>query len=124
MTSVWQSCQGDYKPQDVFVRGDQTVITRNIKEVEDGLWQWEECAMLTADYEAIHTIMNDAAPYTETKTAYYKETEKTFYDVPEGNVTVYFDNYNGAYSFKRVENRLTVLFDALENKTDITISIK
>ena len=123
MTSVWQSCQGDYKPDNVFVRGDQTVITRNIKEVEDGLWQWEECAMLTTDYEAIHTIMMDAAPYTETKTAYYNETEKTFYDVPEGTVSVLFDNYSGAYNTKRAGNRVTVLFDALKETTKITISI-
>ena len=26
MTGAWQSCQGDYKPLDLFVRGNQTVM--------------------------------------------------------------------------------------------------
>lgn len=60
MTSVWQSCQGDYKPEHVFVRDDQTVVTRNIKEVEDGIFQWEEYAMLTSDYESIHAVVEEA----------------------------------------------------------------
>lgn len=53
MTSAWQSCQGDYKPLEVFTRDNLTVITRNITEVEDGLFQWEEYAMLTEDYESV-----------------------------------------------------------------------
>ena len=63
-------------------------------------------------------------PYTDTKTAYYNEKEKTFYNVPSGNVTVLFDNYNGNYSVSRVADRVTVLFDTLTEQTNITISIK
>ena len=63
-------------------------------------------------------------PYTETKTAYYGETEKTFYDVPDGNVSVYFTDYDGDYSVSRVSGRLTISFDALTEQTDITISIQ
>ena len=62
-------------------------------------------------------------PYTETKTAYYNEKEKTFYNVPSGNVTVYFSNYEGNYSVSRISDRLTVSFDTLTEQTDITISI-
>lgn len=62
-------------------------------------------------------------PYTETKTAYYLEKEKTFYDVPNGNLTVYFDNYNGSYSVSRIANRVTVSFDTLTESTNITISV-
>lgn len=62
-------------------------------------------------------------PYTETKTAYFNESEKTFYGVPQGNVTVMFDNYNGDYSVSRVTDRLTVSFDTLSEQTNITISI-
>ena len=51
MTSAWQSCQGDYKPLEVFTRDDLTVITKNVKEVEEGLYQWEEYAMPTEAYE-------------------------------------------------------------------------
>ena len=63
-------------------------------------------------------------PYTETKTAYYGESEKTFYDVPDGNVSVYFTNYDGDYSVSRVSGRLTISFDTLTEQTDITISIQ
>lgn len=63
-------------------------------------------------------------PYTETKTAYYNESEKTFYNVPSGNVTVLFDNYGGDYSVSRVADRLTVSFDTLTDATNITISVK
>ena len=62
-------------------------------------------------------------PYTETKTAYYGESEKVFYDAPNGNTTVFFDNYNGDYSVNRNENGLTVSFDTLTADTNITISI-
>ena len=63
-------------------------------------------------------------PYTETKTAYYGESEKTFYDVPDGNVSVYFTDYDGDYSVSRVSGRLTISFDTLTEQTDITISIQ
>ena len=63
-------------------------------------------------------------PYTETKTAYYGEKEKTFYNIPDGNITVLFDNYNGNYSVKRTVDRVTVSFDTLTEATNITISVK
>lgn len=68
--------------------------------------------------------VNELTPYTDTKTAYYNENEKTFYNVPSGNVTVLFDNYNGNYSVSRVTDRVTVSFDTLTEQTNITISIK
>lgn len=67
--------------------------------------------------------VEELTPYTETKTGYYGETSKTFYGVPDGNVTVFFDNYHGAYTTSRQEDRLYVYFDALEKETNITISI-
>jgi len=68
--------------------------------------------------------IESVTPYKETKTAYYGESEKTFYDVPDGNVSVFFDRYNGAYSVNRVGNRLIVSFNTLERETNITISIQ
>ena len=124
MTSAWQSCQGDYKPPEVFVRNGATVITRNIHLVEDGVWQWEEYAMLTEDYETIQAVAASNSPYVETKKAYYGETEKVFYDVPIGNVTVFIGGYNGSFAANRVENRLIVSFDTLEEETDVTITIQ
>lgn len=63
-------------------------------------------------------------PYTETKTAYYGEKEKSFYDIPDGRMSVYFTNYDGNYSISRISDRLTVSFDTLTEQTDITISIQ
>lgn len=59
-------------------------------------------------------------PYTETQIGYYGETEKTFYNVPEGNVTVFGLK---EYSLDRISDRLTITFDALSEQTEITISI-
>ena len=60
-------------------------------------------------------------PYTETKIGYYGETEKTFYNVPEGNVTVYGLS---EYTLDRISDKLTLTFDALTEQTNITISIQ
>lgn len=59
-------------------------------------------------------------PYTETKIGYFGETEKTFYNVPDGNVTVFGLK---EYSLDRISDRLTLTFDALSEQTEITISI-
>ena len=69
-------------------------------------------------------MIDDITPYTETKTAYYNEKEKTFYNVPSGNVLVQFSKYGGSYSVNRVSDILTVTFDQLDHETDITITIK
>lgn len=60
-------------------------------------------------------------PYTVTKIGYFGETEKTFYNVPEGNVTVYGLS---EYTLDRISDRLTLTFDALTEQTNITISIQ
>lgn len=67
----------------------------------------------------------EITPYTDSKTAYYGETLKTFYDVPQGNVAIYFDNFNGEYTFEREEDRLYITFkEPLTEQTNITISIQ
>lgn len=69
--------------------------------------------------DSANQIIN-LTPYTETKIAYYGETEKTFYNVPQGNVTVYGLK---EYSLERISDRLIITFDALSEQTEITISI-
>lgn len=76
-----------------------------------------------ADISGVRQNIAEVTPYTKSLRAYYRETEKVFYNVPDGNVTVFFDNYSGAYSVKRIEDRLIVSFDALDQETKITISI-
>lgn len=77
-----------------------------------------------ADIQGNRQSISEVTPYTETKTGYYGEREKTFYDVPIGNITVFFSNYNGNYSVGKIADRVTVSFDTLTEQTDITISVK
>lgn len=71
-----------------------------------------------SDYTGIR--VDAVTPYTETKTAYIGDTEITFYDVPEGNVTIFFDK---PYTMEKVADRITLTFEELEEVADITISI-
>lgn len=92
-------------------------LSRSVKQMQDNQ------TPITSKTDNNAMQVERLTPYTETKTGYYGEKEKTFYDVPMGNVTVIFDNYSGDYSVSRMENRLTVTFDTLTEQTNITISI-
>lgn len=61
-------------------------------------------------------------PFTATQTVYYGESEKVFYNVPQGNITVFWDNYNGDYSVQRFNGGVTVSFETL-TVAEATISI-
>ena len=74
----------------------------------------------TAKTDDNSTNIKTLTPYTETKIGYFGETEKTFYNVPDGNVTVYGLS---EYTLDRISDRLTLTFDALTEQTNITISI-
>lgn len=76
-----------------------------------------------ADINGCRQGISEVTPWEETKTAYFNETEKTFYGVPNGNITVFFDNYNGTHSVDRVSDRVTVRFNRLNAQTNITLSI-
>lgn len=62
-------------------------------------------------------------PYTETKTAYIGDTEVVFSNVPQGNLSVYFDTPTD-YSVERTKDAIAVTFDALDEVTEVTISIQ
>ncbi len=73
-----------------------------------------------ADINGNRQSVTNITPYTETKTAYYGEIEKTFYNVPTGNVTVFGLSQ---YNMSRISDRLVFTFEPLTEQTDITISI-
>lgn len=75
---------------------------------------------ITAKVDDSANNIKAITPYTATQIGYYGETEKTFYNVPEGNVTVFGLK---EYSLDRISDRLTITFDALSEQTKITISI-
>ena len=68
--------------------------------------------------------VDSITPYTATQTAYYGESEKVFYNVPQGNITVFWDNYNGDYAVERIADRIVVSFDALTDNATISIIIQ
>lgn len=78
-----------------------------------------------ADIEGTRKSISDLTPYVATKQAYFGDSQVTFYDVPEGNISVFFDSYLGPYSFERVGNMLKVSFGVLTvASTNVTISIQ
>lgn len=78
-----------------------------------------------ADTAGVRQGISDITPYEQTQTAYYGEKEKVFYNVPQGNITVFWDNYNGDYAVQRFEDGVNVSFDTLEvAEATITISVQ
>ena len=54
MIRGWQNVQGNSRPLDNFVRdGKYRVLTKNVVEIDDDLYQWEEIVMPIRDYEDI-----------------------------------------------------------------------
>ena len=93
------------------------------EDVEGNCYDWYEIDhhYRIADKTISLQVQIDAiTPYKETKTAYIGDTEITFYNVPEGNVTIFFDK---PYTMEKVADRITLHFEELEEVTEITISV-
>lgn len=80
--------------------------------------------VLSKRISAVNNRVSQITPYEQSKVGYYGEIEKVFYGVPSGNVSVFFDNYNGEYEISRVEDRLTIKFPKLEAQTNISIMVQ
>lgn len=77
---------------------------------------------IQSQINALNRRVTEITPYSATKYGYFGETEKVFYNVPQGNVTVFCDAEN---TFSRIENRLTVTFaERLTDITEITIMVQ
>lgn len=63
--------------------------------------------------------VNEITPYSETKTVYFGETSKNFYNIPQGNLTVFWD---GDYTVQRLDDEVTISFTPL-TEAEATISI-
>lgn len=77
-----------------------------------------------ADIAGVRQNITEITPYKQTQHAYFLEKEKIFYNVPEGNISVFFSNYHDGYTVDRIEDRLIVTFNELYEETDITIIIQ
>ncbi len=120
------------------ITGDTSLSEIEINDNGNPFSGWSKgkiCCYKVAVQDGIVTMMTLAvdsriirnfdavSPKTFTKTAYTGDTEITFYDVPDGNVSVFIGGYSGNYSVNRIQDRLTVSFEPLADQTDITISI-
>jgi len=77
----------------------------------------------TAKVDDTANKVEQITPYTETKTAYIGDTETTFIQVPQGNLSVFFDKVT-TYSIERTKDTITLKYEPLEEVTNITISIQ
>ena len=101
------------------------------KDGEDGKkYDWYELAnhYRYIDYFSPQkdALIAEVTPYTESKTAYIDDTEVTFADVPQGNLTVYFESNGGYpnYNVSRNGDRVTITFEPLEYIGTVTISVQ
>ena len=68
----------------------------------------------------------EITPWTASKTAYIDDTELTFTDAPQGNVSVYMtdkDGQNVPCTFERVYNGIKVAFEKRNSLAEVNISI-
>lgn len=81
--------------------------------------------VLSKRISAVNNRVSQITPYEQTKRAFYGEMDKTFYGVPQGNVTVFFDNYSGGYDTSRIDDKLIVRFaEMIKEVTSVTIMIQ
>ena len=127
MTSAWQDVQGDYYPKsNPFVRDSETVIVKDLKQVDTDLWQWKEFALPTSDYTQIVGAMTNFEPTTYTNKAYIGDTSVTFTHVKGNLITAYMETDSGLViptSIERIDTTVTVSFDALDELATVTISV-
>ena len=79
----------------------------------------------------VNNRINEITTYTETITAYYGDKYKNFYNVPEGNISIFFTDYNGKYLVERFSDHVRITFidsedkvKAIEKETDVTIMVQ
>lgn len=130
----WYKVTSKIKPNDIeteistsynYIR--KNIIEKSIKDETTGnidkIFEYDECKILKENWDIVLDIIS-LTPYKETKTVYYGESEKVFYDVPQGNITVFWDNYAGDYAIERIADRIVVSFDALTDNATISIMIQ
>ena len=82
-------------------------------------------SILSKRISTVNNKVDEITPYEETKKAYYGEIEKVFYNVPEGNISLFFSNYKGDYDITRFSNRVVITFpQRIKDITTITLMVQ
>lgn len=110
-----------YKPNEYSVEEDEIVYPQwTNNPIEPSFVD-----VLNKRVNKLNVEVNDITPYEETKTIYYGESEKVFYGIPQGNISIFFDNYNGEYTVNKIADRVIISFpNRLENMTNVTIMVQ
>ena len=96
----------------IYGENEYTTVEETIEPAECSFDPLPQSA-LDILYERIDKMndkIDDITPYKQTKVAYYGEVEKAFYGVPDGDVTIIFDNYDGDYEIEKRTERFLVKF--------------
>ena len=101
------------------------------KDGEDGKkYDWYELAnhYRYIDYFSPQkdALVEELSPYTDSKTAYIDDTEVTFTDVPNGNLSLFMvdgDNQPVPCSYERINGDVRVSFEQRTSLATVTISI-
>ena len=80
---------------------------------------------INADIAGNSKNISDLTPWKVTKTAYIQSKSITFENVPDGNITVYFNPTitSANYKLERINDLVRVSFDPLQEVTEITLSV-
>ena len=93
-----------------------------VNALEASILQMQRNLMpVTETAEMANAKVDYITPYTDSKTAYIGDTEVTFENVPIGNMSVYGLS---EYSIDRQSDYVTITFDAVDEVTNISISIQ
>lgn len=107
----------------VYVRKNIERITKTQNGNTYEVWEYDEAQIPMSEFPAVASqIICGMIPTTLSKTAYIDDTEVTFENVPQGNMSVYVGGVNHTL-FERDGDRVTVRFEPLEEVTEVTISI-
>lgn len=74
----------------------------------------------TEKLDATASKVEEITPTRMSKELYIGDTECIFTNVPQGNITVYFDK---PYTVERMTDKVILQFEPLEEVTTITINI-
>lgn len=104
------------------------IARRNIIEKHvDGkiLYEYDEKMIPREDWSVFEDVLS-VTPYTDTKTAYIDDTEVTFENVPNGNLSLFMvdgDNQPVPCTYERINNDVRVSFEQRTSLATVTISI-
>ena len=80
-----------------------------------------------ADTQGVRQSVSEVTPYTESITAYIEDTQVAFFNVPDGNLSVFVKDDNGdfpKYEVSRDADIVKVSFEPLKYITTVTISVQ